>query len=53
MQIPTAYYLLTLENVPYVIYKGKGKVVSVHAMEAYRGSRCIPPLILYLGTRWR
>jgi hypothetical protein len=28
----------------------KGKVVPVHTMKAYRGSRGITPLILNLGT---
>jgi hypothetical protein len=31
----------------------KLKVVSIHAMTAYRGSRGIAPLILHLGFRWR
>jgi hypothetical protein len=30
---------------------GKGKVIPVHAMKAYRGSRRITPLILHLGTK--
>jgi hypothetical protein len=30
----------------------KGKVVSVHAMKAYRVSKVIAPLILNDGTRW-
>ena len=33
--------------------KGKGKVVPVHAMKAYRGSRGIVPLNLNLDARWR
>jgi len=33
--------------------KVKGKVLSVHAMKAYMGSRGIGPLILHLRTRWR
>jgi hypothetical protein len=33
--------------------KGKGKVVSVRAMKAHRGSRRVAPLILNLGTKWR
>lgn len=32
---------------------GKGKGESVHAMEAYSGSRGIVPLIPDVGTRWR
>jgi hypothetical protein len=35
------------------VIKGKGEVVPVHAMEGYRGSRGITPLILNLGSRWR
>ena len=31
----------------------EGKVVPVHTMTTYRGSRGIAPLILNLGTRWR
>jgi len=34
-------------------FEGKGKVVSVHAIKAYRGSRGVLPLILNLGTKWR
>jgi hypothetical protein len=30
-----------------------GTLVSVDAMEAYRGRRCITPLILNFGTKWR
>jgi hypothetical protein len=30
----------------------KGKVVPVHAMKAYKGSRGIAPHILYLSTKW-
>jgi hypothetical protein len=30
----------------------KVKIVPVHVMKAYRGSRSIAPLILNLGTRW-
>jgi hypothetical protein len=30
-----------------------GKVVTVHAMNAYRGSRGVAPLVLTLGTRYR
>ena len=26
---------------------------AVHAMKAYKGSSCIAPLILNLGTRWK
>jgi hypothetical protein len=33
--------------------KHKGKFVPVHAMKACRGSGCIVPVILNLGTRWR
>jgi hypothetical protein len=29
------------------------KTVLAHKMKAYRGSRCIAPLILNLNTRWR
>jgi hypothetical protein len=29
-----------------------GKIVPVHAMKAYRGSRGIAPFILGLGIRW-
>jgi len=32
--------------------KCKGKVVSVHNMNSYRGSRVITPLILGLGAGW-
>jgi len=32
--------------------KDEGKVVLVHAMKTYRGSRGIAPLIPSLGTRW-
>jgi hypothetical protein len=32
---------------------GTGKVVLVHAIKAYRGSRGIAPLILNLCTRWK
>jgi hypothetical protein len=35
------------------IYSVKGKVVPVHAMEAYTESRDIAPLILTLGSIWR
>jgi hypothetical protein len=31
----------------------KGRFVPVHAMKAYRGSRCLALLILNLGARWR
>lgn len=31
----------------------KGKAVRVHATEAHRDSRCIAPLTLNLGIRWR
>jgi len=27
--------------------------VTMHAMKVYRDRRCITPLILILGTRWR
>jgi hypothetical protein len=30
---------------------GKGKVVPVYAMKAYKGSGCLAPLILNPGTR--
>jgi len=33
--------------------KVKCKVVSGHAIKAYRGSRGIAPLFLKLDTRWR
>jgi hypothetical protein len=33
--------------------KIKGNVVPVPAVKAYRGSRCIAPFILNLGTEWR
>jgi hypothetical protein len=33
--------------------KGDGKVASVHAMTAYRGSICMATLIPNLCTRWR
>jgi hypothetical protein len=31
----------------------RGEVFPIHAMNAYRRSRAIAPLILNLGTRWR
>jgi hypothetical protein len=31
----------------------KGKVVLIHYMKAYKGSRGITPLILNPGTKWR
>jgi hypothetical protein len=31
----------------------KGKVVPVHTVNAYRGSRDIAPLVLNLCIRWR
>jgi hypothetical protein len=31
----------------------KGKVLPVHAKKAYKGSRGMAPLILYLDTIWR
>jgi hypothetical protein len=34
-----------------VYTKDKGKILSVHAIMAYKGTRIIPPLILNLGTR--
>jgi hypothetical protein len=30
-----------------------GKVVPAHAIKAYRGSRIIALLLLYLGDRWK
>jgi len=39
-----------LKNVD--LQKDTKYVVSVHAAQAYRGSRSIDPLILNLGTRW-
>jgi hypothetical protein len=39
--------------VNFVIMSLKGKVVPLHAIKAYRGSRCADPLILNLGTKWR
>jgi hypothetical protein len=33
--------------------KAKGKVVPVHTINAYRGSRGVAPLSLNLGARWR
>jgi hypothetical protein len=33
-------------------FKVKVKVVPVHTMKAYRGSRGITPLVLNHGTRW-
>jgi hypothetical protein len=38
---------------PYKTIKGKGKVVPVHAMKAYRGSRGIALLILNFSAIWR
>lgn len=35
------------------LIKGKNKVVSVHAAEAYRGNGGIAPVTLNLGTKWR
>ena len=32
---------------------GKGKVVPMHTMKAYRGSVVTSPLILNRGPRWR
>jgi hypothetical protein len=31
----------------------EGKHVPVHTRKAYRVNRSMPPLILYIGTRWR
>jgi len=31
----------------------KDRAVPVHATKAYKGSSCIAPLILNLGTRWK
>jgi len=36
-----------------VIQKLKGEVVPLHPMKACRGSGCLAPSILNLGTRWR
>jgi hypothetical protein len=33
-------------------YKGKGKIILLQAMNAYRGRRFIVPLILKLDLRW-
>jgi hypothetical protein len=33
--------------------KSKSKVLPLHPMKAYRGSRGIAPLVLKLGARWR
>jgi len=33
--------------------KGKGKATPAHAINAYKGSGVIAPLILHLSTRWR
>jgi hypothetical protein len=33
--------------------RGKGKLISMHAIKAYRGRRGAVPLILNLGTKWR
>lgn len=34
-------------------HKGKSKVVPVHTLLAYTGSRNIAPFIFNLGTEWR
>jgi hypothetical protein len=31
----------------------KGKIILVHAMKAYGGSRVVTPHILNLGDKWR
>jgi hypothetical protein len=31
----------------------KGKVLSAHTMKVYRWRRCLTPLMLNLGIRWR
>jgi len=36
-----------------ILKGGTGKVVPVHAMQAYGGIRGTAPLALNLGTRWR
>jgi hypothetical protein len=33
--------------------RGKGKLIGMHAIKAYRGRRGAVPLILNLSTRWR
>ena len=35
----------------YTINKCEHEVVTVHAVEAYRGNRCIAPLILNMSIR--
>jgi len=30
----------------------RGKAVPVHAMKAYRGSKCVAPVIPNFGSRW-
>jgi hypothetical protein len=42
-----------IERLLFTLIKGAGKVVPVHAIKAYRGSRDIAPLILNLGIKWR
>jgi len=45
--------MMNVRIVRLVIMSLKGKVVPLHAIKAWRGSRCADPLILKLGTRWR
>jgi hypothetical protein len=40
-------------NREYIESSGKGKIVSVHAIKACRGSRRLAPLILNFGARWK
>lgn len=44
-----------ISDEPHVILNNyvNGKVDPVQAMKSYRGSGCIAPLTLNLGTRWR
>jgi hypothetical protein len=37
----------------FMFYTKQVKLPPVHAMEAYRGSRDIAPLVINLGTKWR
>jgi hypothetical protein len=49
----TGLYCKPFQVQLFLLINGKGKAVPVHTMKAYRGSRCIAPLILTLSTGWK